>query len=208
MGDRKEEYIRILTEQIRCKKARNQVAREMLNHMEEQEEFYVSEGMTRDEAQAEAVKEMGDPVEAGAALDMVHRPQMVGGLLALMGILYAAGFLVSCFLQKNFTDATLLPGAGLHHIIYINRVYDHGRSLLCGLQQAGAVGKRADCAAGSDDSCRDCAAWSSGKRSDSIPSSAASGSALCEYQDAVLSVFSIIRRSPVRISGTGIFCGC
>ena len=60
MGDRKEEYIRILTEQIRCKKARNQVAREMLNHMEEQEEFYVSEGMTRDEAQAEAVKEMGE----------------------------------------------------------------------------------------------------------------------------------------------------
>ncbi len=119
MGDRKEEYIRILTEQIRCKKARNQVAREMLNHMEEQEEFYVSEGMTRDEAQAEAVREMGDPVEAGAALDMVHRPQMVGGLLALMGILYAAGFLVSCFLQKNFTDASLLPGAGLHHIIYI-----------------------------------------------------------------------------------------
>ncbi len=119
MGDRKEEYIRILTEQIRCKKARSQVAREILNHMEEQEEFFVSEGMTRDEAQAEAVKEMGDPVEAGAALDMVHRPQMIGGFFALVGILYAAGFLVSFFLQKNFAEASLLPGAISSYILYM-----------------------------------------------------------------------------------------
>lgn len=119
MGNKKEDYIRILTEQIRCKKARNQVAQEILNHMEEQEEFFISEGMTRDEAQAEAVKEMGDPVETGAALDMVHRPQMVWGFLALMGILYAAGFLVSCLLQKNFANVSLLPGARIHHIVYM-----------------------------------------------------------------------------------------
>lgn len=119
MGDKKEEYIQALTEQIRCKKARSQVAREIRNHMEEQEDFYMSEGMTRDEAQAEAVKEMGDPVEAGAALDMVHRPQMVWGFLALMGVLYAIGFLVSCFLQKNFAGASLLPGGRMHYMIYM-----------------------------------------------------------------------------------------
>ena len=82
---KKEEYLRILAEQIRCKQARTQVTQEIRSHIEEQEEFYISEGLAREEAEAEAVKEMGDPVEAGAALDLVHRPRMTWGWIALVG---------------------------------------------------------------------------------------------------------------------------
>ena len=70
---KKEEYVKILTEQIRCKQARAQVAQEIRSHIEEQENYFLGEGLTREEAENEAVKEMGDPVEAGAALDLVHR---------------------------------------------------------------------------------------------------------------------------------------
>lgn len=76
---KKEEYVRILTEQIRCKQARAQVAQEIRSHIEEQENFYLSEGLDREEAESEAVKEMGDPVEAGTALDLVHRPRVAWG---------------------------------------------------------------------------------------------------------------------------------
>ncbi|MCI9616325.1 MAG: hypothetical protein HFG93_14485, partial [Dorea sp.] len=65
---KKEEYLKVLEEQIRCKKARSQVVEEIRGHMEEQEAFYLSEGLTQEEAEEETVKEMGDPVEAGAAL--------------------------------------------------------------------------------------------------------------------------------------------
>ncbi len=73
---KKEEYLRILTDQIRCKAARTQITEEVRDHIEEQEAFYLSEGLGREEAEAEAVREMGDPVEAGTALDLIHRPRM------------------------------------------------------------------------------------------------------------------------------------
>ncbi len=53
---KKEEYLHILEKQIRCRKARSQVTEEIRGHMEEQEAFYISEGMTREEAEEEAVK--------------------------------------------------------------------------------------------------------------------------------------------------------
>ena len=52
---KKEEYLHILEKQIRCRKARSQVAEEIRGHMEEQEAFYISEGMTREEAEEEAI---------------------------------------------------------------------------------------------------------------------------------------------------------
>ncbi len=107
---KKEEYLRILAEQIRCKQARTQVTQEIRSHIEEQEEFYISEGLAREEAEAEAVKEMGDPVEAGAALDLVHRPRMTWGWIALVGGLYGAGYILLKLLQSNFSEENFITG--------------------------------------------------------------------------------------------------
>lgn len=99
--DKTEEYIGILTEQIRCVKAREGVAEEIRNHIEDQAEAYEEAGMPHEEAVGEAVRQMGDPVEAGVELDRVHRPKMdwrlvlitvlldVGGLLTLAAIQWA-----------------------------------------------------------------------------------------------------------------------
>ena len=50
---KKEEYLRTLAEQIRCKQARAQVVQEIRSHIEEQEEFYLGEGLTKEEAEEE-----------------------------------------------------------------------------------------------------------------------------------------------------------
>lgn len=100
---KKEEYLKILEEQIRCRKARSQVLKEIRGHIEEQEAFYLGEGLTQEEAEEEAVKEMGDPVEAGAALDLVHRPRMTWGFIVLTGALYLVGFVLLNLLQQNFS---------------------------------------------------------------------------------------------------------
>lgn len=105
---KKEEYLKVLEEQIRCRKARSQVVKEIRGHIEEQEAFYLSEGLTRKEAEEEAVKEMGDPVEAGAALDLVHRPRMTWGFIALVSAVYLAGFVILNLLQQNFSGTIFI----------------------------------------------------------------------------------------------------
>ena len=77
-----DEYINTLTEQIRCKKARHAVAEEIRAHIEDQKQEYLCEGADEAEAEEMAVKEMGDPIEAGVALDTIHRPKMAWGMIA------------------------------------------------------------------------------------------------------------------------------
>lgn len=45
----KKEYIKVLTDQIRCKMARPAVAREIGDHIEDQAMAFMSEGMNRSE---------------------------------------------------------------------------------------------------------------------------------------------------------------
>lgn len=106
-----EEYLRIVTEQIRCKQARDLVKDEIRAHILDQACAYEEEGMEKEQAVKKAVKDMGDPVETGVALDRVHRPQMAWGLVALIGLTGAASILVHIFLGIN--DPTL----GTGHII-------------------------------------------------------------------------------------------
>lgn len=78
-----EEFIRTLTEQMRCVRARDGVARELSGHILDQAEAYEQAGEEHDKAVERAVREMGDPVEIGAALDRIHRPQADWKMLAL-----------------------------------------------------------------------------------------------------------------------------
>ncbi len=88
-----EEFIRILTDQIRCAKARDGVARELSSHILDQAQAYEQSGMAHDKAVTKAVREMGDPVEIGVLMDRIHRPQfnwrmlLVTFVLSVMGIL-------------------------------------------------------------------------------------------------------------------------
>lgn len=101
---KKEEYLKAVTEQIRCEKARSKIAREMGSHIEEQKSEYMREGLKAEEAEAEAVKDMGDPVETGTKLDMIHRPRMAWGWIGLIAALYLAGFVVQILMQRDIAD--------------------------------------------------------------------------------------------------------
>lgn len=76
---RREEYLHTLTEQIRCKMARGTIEQEINDHIEDQKEEFLSEGMSQTEAEEAAVREMGDPVEVGLEMDRIHRPTMAWG---------------------------------------------------------------------------------------------------------------------------------
>lgn len=134
-----EEFIRTLTEQIRCVKARDVVAREIENHIMDQTEHYEAGGMDHERAQREAVAQMGDPVGIGVELDHIHRPQTdwdmvcmvaafsIGGLL----IQYLTGALSEPWMlwkQCAYTGIGLILMAGIYYMDY-SFIGNHAKEL-------------------------------------------------------------------------------
>lgn len=91
---RMEEYMEKLISQIRCKKARPYIEHEIKDHIEEQIAFNKSKGMSDEEAEKNAVMDMGDPIEVGISMDKIHKPQLSLRLLAVVGILSVFGIMV------------------------------------------------------------------------------------------------------------------
>ena len=96
-----DEYLEIVSEQIRYTKIRSTVTEELKNHILDQAECYEECGAFPEEALERAVREMGDPVETGVAMDRIHRPQMNWGIVAAIavisilsvGVFYAANII-------------------------------------------------------------------------------------------------------------------
>lgn len=116
---RMEEYLNTVTEQIRCKKARDLVSGELRDHILDQAEAYQADGMFEEEALEKAVREMGDPVETGVSLDRVHRPQMSLSMLVLIGIISILSILVHAALGA-YSEELATAGYGYlkNHIMY------------------------------------------------------------------------------------------
>lgn len=84
----KEDFLRLAGEQIRCKRAKGAVLRELSDHLEDQEQAYRASGI--ENAGSEAVRSMGDPVLVGQQLDAAHRPKPALPMLAVTGVALAA----------------------------------------------------------------------------------------------------------------------
>lgn len=94
-------YLELMTEQIRCKSVRHVIAEELETHMDEQKMDFMAEGMTEQEAEEAAVREMGDPVEVGVEMDRIHRPKTPWKLFAWIVGLSLAGFVFSTLLLQD-----------------------------------------------------------------------------------------------------------
>ncbi len=108
-----EEYLRVLLDQIHCRKAREMVGKEMKNHILDQMEANQQAGMEREQALEEAVRDMGDPVEAGMALNKIHRFRTDWRMLALVGLVSVINILVHIGIGGR--DASLGEAYGLRH---------------------------------------------------------------------------------------------
>lgn len=100
------EYIEVVTGQMRCKRARAMVAKELTDHINDQTEDYLKDGMEPDAAEREAVRQMGDAVEVGTEMDRLHRPRMDKKVLIIVAIFS----LVSIFLQTMVVQAIRAAG--------------------------------------------------------------------------------------------------
>ena len=115
-----EEYIRILLEQIRCKKSHKYIESEIRSHIEDQIEENMSRGMDPETAERMAVNSMGDPVMTGTELDMIHRPQMNIKLIVMIAAISIIGVLIhSLMLHDSFLqpETEMISGHYLRDVI-------------------------------------------------------------------------------------------
>ena len=99
------EYLETVGGQIRWRRARRVLLRELSDHIADQAAAFEAEGRSPEEALAGAVAEMGEPEAVGRELDRLHRPRNRWGLAVTVAALFAAGVLLQLFAAGLMGDA-------------------------------------------------------------------------------------------------------
>ena len=79
---RRTEFLKTVRKEIHYIFARNEIEKELEQHLNESVEDLLAEGLSIDEAEAQAVLQMGDAKEIGRELNKVHNP-LIGYLIVL-----------------------------------------------------------------------------------------------------------------------------
>lgn len=105
------EYCESVCQQVRWKRARGGIYEEMENHIVDQRDAFIKEGLDEENATERALRETGNPVDIGAQLDQVHRPQPQYAMLFFTGLLVVIGILVQIYLtgSGNVVDHLRMP---------------------------------------------------------------------------------------------------
>ena len=95
------EFLQSVCEQIKYKPIRNTISEELKNHIEDKKEELISLGQNEQEAERNAVEQMGDAKIIGKELNEIHRPRLDWKLLIILLILLVFGFIVSYIITLN-----------------------------------------------------------------------------------------------------------
>lgn len=122
-NDRIAEYCRQAAEQIRWRRARPAVMRELEQHLQDQQEAYIRQGHGQEQAVRMAIEQMGDAREVGRALDRAHRPQTPWFPLIAVIVLLALGAALQVALtQQMMPLASYAVAAGLFALGYFGDI--------------------------------------------------------------------------------------
>lgn len=94
-----EEFLQTTCNQIRFKGVHKSIVNELTDHIEEQKDEYISQGLDEETAIKKAVEEMGDPVLVGRQLDETHRPRTEWPAILLAIVLVVIGGAVQFFIS-------------------------------------------------------------------------------------------------------------
>ena len=89
------------TGQMRWKRARPVAAKELADHLSDQYEAFLDEGMDKDAAAEATACEMGDAVETGTLLDRAWRPRPDWVMLGIVLLVAAVGLVVQYVLRPH-----------------------------------------------------------------------------------------------------------
>ena len=82
-----DKYLKTLTKRIRNSRIREEILREYRNHIEDCKGALMESGMSEVAAEEEAVRQMGDPAEAGQEMNRLYREGLdLGMTLWFLGV--------------------------------------------------------------------------------------------------------------------------
>ena len=94
-------WVNSATAQMRWKRARPVAAKELADHLSDQYEAFLDEGMDEDAAAPATAREMGDAVETGMRLDRAWRPRPDWVMLGIVLVVAAAGLVLQYLLRPH-----------------------------------------------------------------------------------------------------------
>lgn len=107
-SDKINRYLKTVCEQIRWKKAHDIISEEIENHITDQINAFIADGLDEETATDVAIKEMGDPVLVGSELDRAYKPKIEWSIVALTAGILLIGFAVRTFITYD-TETALIP---------------------------------------------------------------------------------------------------
>lgn len=94
-------WVNSATAQMRWKRARLVAAKELADHLSDQYEAFLDEGMDEEAAAQATAREMGDAVETGTRLDRAWRPRPDWVMLGIVLVVAAAGLVLQYLLRPH-----------------------------------------------------------------------------------------------------------
>ncbi len=113
------EYLSTVCEQIRWKKAHFVISKEIEDHIIDQKNAFITNGLDEETATDKAIKEMGDPVLVGSELDHTYRPKVEWSIIVMTGIILLLGIAIRIFLTYDSDIQLMLPKSIIITIIGI-----------------------------------------------------------------------------------------
>lgn len=98
-----EAYIQAVQNNIRWKRARKIATQDLEQHIQDQFDAYVNQGMDSDPALEEAIKSMGDPQKIGKELDCAYRPKINILLIELTTAFLVLGVIIHYLLEGTLS---------------------------------------------------------------------------------------------------------
>lgn len=94
-------WVNSATAQMRWKRARPVAAKELADHLSDQYEAFLEEGMDEEAAAQATAREMGDAVETGTQLDRAWRPRPDWVMLGIVLVVAAIGLVLQYSMRPN-----------------------------------------------------------------------------------------------------------
>ncbi|MBP1989897.1 FtsW/RodA/SpoVE family cell cycle protein [Paenibacillus eucommiae] len=92
-----QQFVQGVCKQIRFKSIHASIVKELTDHIEDQKNEYIDQGLDKDAAELKAVEQMGDPMLVGKQLNLTHRPKTEWTLLSISAVLVVLGGAVQYF---------------------------------------------------------------------------------------------------------------
>ena len=115
-SERVASYLHDVCAQVRWKQAHPVIARELADHIEDERQGFIAQGLPEEAAENQAIKAMGDALEVGRRFDEAYRPQKNWSVWIPFAVLMVFGFFARTYIDQSilfdYTPALLVVFLG------------------------------------------------------------------------------------------------